>query len=62
MKVFSGRSNPELSKGVADYLGIPLGNVNIHNFSDGEIHVAFDENICDEAVDRVCDIGPGDAP
>jgi len=50
MKVFSGRSNPGLAKGIADYIGIPLGSVNIHDFSDGEIHVAFDENIRNEDV------------
>ncbi|MBC8198059.1 MAG: ribose-phosphate pyrophosphokinase [Candidatus Marinimicrobia bacterium] len=50
MKVFSGRSNLKLAEGIADYLGIPLGDVNIHDFSDGEIHVAFEENIRNEDV------------
>jgi ribose-phosphate pyrophosphokinase len=50
MKVFSGRSNLALAKGIVEYLGIPLGKVNIHDFSDGEIHVAFDENIRNEDV------------
>ena len=45
MKVFTGRSNPELGKGIADYLGIPLGQLDIQTFSDGEISVAFEENI-----------------
>ena len=50
MKVFSGRSNIQLAKGITDYLNIPLGSINIHNFSDGEISVAFDENIRNEDV------------
>ena len=40
MKVFTGRSNPELGKGIADYLGIPLRQLDIQTFSDGEISVA----------------------
>ena len=50
MKVFSGRSNIQLAKGITEYLNIPLGSINIHNFSDGEISVAFDENIRNEDV------------
>ena len=50
MKVFTGRSNPELGKGIADYLGIPLGQLDIQTFSDGEISVAFEENIRNEDV------------
>ena len=50
MKVFSGRSNIQLAKGITEYLDIPLGSINIHNFSDGEISVAFDENIRNEDV------------
>ena len=50
MKVFSGRSNLNLSKRITDSLGIPLGNVTIKDFSDGEIYVAFEENIRNEDV------------
>ena len=50
MKVFAGRSNPELGQGIADYLGIPLGKIDIQTFSDGEILVAFEENIRNEEV------------
>ena len=50
MKVFTGRSNPELAQGIADYLGIPLGKIDIQEFSDGEIWVAFEENIRNEEV------------
>ena len=50
MKLFTGRSNPELAQGIADYLGIPLGKIDIQEFSDGEIWVAFEENIRNEEV------------
>ena len=50
MKLFSGRSNKKLAKGIADYIGIPLGKVDVHPFSDGELHVAFQENIRNEDV------------
>ena len=50
MKVFTGRSNPGLAQGISDYLGIPLGKIDIQEFSDGEIWVAFEENIRNEDV------------
>ena len=50
MKVFSGRSNINLAKGICRSLGIPLGDVTIKDFSDGEIYIAFNENIRNENV------------
>ena len=50
MKIFSGRSNIKLAEGISKYIGIPLGKVDIHPFSDGELHVAFQENIRNEDV------------
>jgi len=50
MKIFTGNSNPQFAEGVAKYLGIPLGKVDIRKFSDGELYVAFDENIRNEEV------------
>ncbi len=43
--VFSGTSNPELAQMICDYLKIPLGNVDVKRFSDGEIWVKYLENI-----------------
>ncbi|QSH42582.1 ribose-phosphate pyrophosphokinase [Lentisphaerota bacterium ZTH] len=43
--VYSGSSNPKLSESIADYLGIPLGKVDLTRFPDGEIFVQFGENI-----------------
>ena len=45
MKLFSGRSNIPLAEGISKYLGIPLGAIDIKQFSDGELSVAFEENI-----------------
>jgi len=45
MKIFSGSANQKLAKQIAQYLGIPLGDVTIKRFSDGEISVKYKENI-----------------
>ena len=50
MKLFTGRSNPGLASGIAEYLNIPLGKIDIQTFSDGELLVAFEENIRNEDV------------
>ena len=45
LKIFSGRSNPELAKGIADQLNLSLGDISIKNFADGELWIKFEENI-----------------
>jgi ribose-phosphate pyrophosphokinase len=50
MKLFSGRSNLALAEGISNYLNMPLGAVDIKEFSDGELSVAFEENIRNEDV------------
>lgn len=45
MQVFSGRGYPELAKEVVDHLGMRLGRIDIHEFSNGEMYVRFQENI-----------------
>lgn len=45
MILFSGRSNPGLSQEIADYLKIPLGDVRITSFPDGEVMVKIEEDI-----------------
>lgn len=45
IKLFTGNSNPELSKKIADHLGLTLGAVNVGRFSDGEIMVEILENV-----------------
>ena len=43
--IFSGNSNPELSKEICEYLGVPLGGEKVKRFSDGEIQIEIDENV-----------------
>jgi ribose-phosphate pyrophosphokinase len=50
MRIFAGSSNPRLAKGICDYLGTDMGELELGQFADGEIHVCFRENI------RGCDV------
>ena len=45
MRIFTGRANPALAKGISDYLRQPLGNLTITNFPDGEIFCKINENV-----------------
>ncbi len=45
LKLFSGRAHPALSRQIADYLGMKLGQATIENFPDGEILVRLDEDV-----------------
>ncbi len=45
LKIFSGRSNKPLAKKITEHLGIPLGEISIRNFADGELWVKYEENI-----------------
>ena len=45
MAIFSGNSNPDLSKKICDYLAIPLGEAKVGVFSDGEIQIEINENV-----------------
>ncbi len=44
-KLFSGNANPELSKRIADYLGVDLGKITIGTFPDGETSCKIDEDV-----------------
>lgn len=50
MKVFTGSSNKDLAKEIADYLDVDLGASVLDRFSDGEIHFYIDENVRGEDV------------
>jgi len=45
LKIFSGRAHPALAQEICAYLGIPLGNLTLYNFSDGEDYCQIDENV-----------------
>jgi ribose-phosphate pyrophosphokinase len=45
MKLFSGSANLSLSQKIANYLALPLGDIAISRYCDGEISVKYNENI-----------------
>ncbi|NLB80778.1 MAG: ribose-phosphate pyrophosphokinase [Clostridiaceae bacterium] len=45
IKVFTGNANPKLAQGIANIVGVPLGNSKVQTFSDGEIGVAINETV-----------------
>lgn len=45
LMVFSGNANPELAEKVVRNLGIPLGDVTVGKFSDGEVLIELNENV-----------------
>ena len=45
LKVFSGQAHPEMSRQVADYLGLSLGKLATQRFPDGELLVRIEEDV-----------------
>jgi ribose-phosphate pyrophosphokinase len=45
LKIFSGTAHPELAKEIADYIKVPLSDVLVKQFPDGETFVKINENI-----------------
>ena len=45
LMVFTGNANPELAEKIVAHLGIPLGDITVDKFSDGEISVELNENV-----------------
>ena len=45
LKIFSGRAHPALTQEICAYLRMPLGELTLFNFSDGEIYCQIDENV-----------------
>jgi ribose-phosphate pyrophosphokinase len=45
IKMFCGNSNPALAEKICMFLGFPLGQAKVKNFSDGEIMVEIGENV-----------------
>ncbi len=50
LKIFAGNSNPKLAQKITRYLGVPLGDVTVSAFPDGETFVKFNENIRESDV------------
>jgi ribose-phosphate pyrophosphokinase len=45
IKLFSGRASSDLSSRIAEHFGLPLGDVNVTVFSDGEFQPSFEETV-----------------
>ena len=45
IKIFSGSSNPSLAQKIADYVGTPLGKIDLRKFNNGETYARFLDNI-----------------
>src|SRR5271165_6556958 len=45
LDLVSGRSHPELAQEIASQLGVDLGEANLREFANGEIHCRFDSSI-----------------
>jgi ribose-phosphate pyrophosphokinase len=45
MKIFSGSAHPQLSREIAEFLGLPLGQARLRRFPDSECSFQIDENI-----------------
>lgn len=45
LKVFSGSANVPLAQEICDYLGVPLGQVKLRRFIDGEVNFQILENV-----------------
>ena len=58
IKLFSGRANPGLANLVARRLNIPLGNIRIEDFPDGELHVELEETVREHDVYIIQPTGP----
>jgi len=50
LKVFSGSAHPALARSVCDYLGIPLGQMQVFEFSNENIFVRILENVRERDV------------
>ncbi|MFN2385426.1 MAG: ribose-phosphate diphosphokinase [Thermoanaerobaculia bacterium] len=58
LKIFSGRAHPALAREICTYLGLPLGELTLYNFSDGENYCQIDENVRGADVFIVQSTGP----
>lgn len=45
IKIFTGNANPQLAEEICDYLTLPLSQMIVRRFSDGEILVELGENV-----------------
>jgi len=56
LKLFSGTANPELSRRIAEKLGVDVGDMTITRFSDGEVHAQVNQSARGDDVFIVQDL------
>ena len=44
-RIFAGNASQRLAQSICDRLQVPLGDVDVGRFEDGEVSVRFNENI-----------------
>ena len=59
LRLFSGTGNPDLSRKIAEQLGVSIGDMTVKRFSDGEIRVRVDQSV---RGDDVFIVQPGSQP
>lgn len=50
LKIFTGNAHPELAKAITEYLGLPLGNCEVMQFSNENTFVRIRENVRERDV------------
>ena len=45
LELYSGRAHPALAEDIARHLGVELGQPNLHQYPNGEIHCRFNESV-----------------
>ncbi len=45
LELYSGRAHPSLAEEIAEHLGVKLGEPNLQEFANGEIHCRFGESV-----------------
>ena len=45
LELYSGRAHPALAEDIARHLGVDLGQPNLHQYPNGEIHCRFNESV-----------------
>jgi ribose-phosphate pyrophosphokinase len=58
LKLFSGTANPALAGRIAEYLGVPLGDISLGTFPDGEISCKINEDVRGRDVFLIQPTGP----
>src|SRR5260221_5618767 len=53
MKIFSGSANVELARNIAKSIKMPLGEIMVSRFSEGEIRIKINEDVRGRDVFRI---------